>query len=166
VNTGQIIYALALAGVFLWRGPSHVAWVLLANMAATLAACLALDLGMARADATKAMMLIDMVSAAVLIVRPGLPQLVSVGYVATFWLYMANLRFGLSEATTFAVVVGLGFLQIMVAAIGTGGNNRGGSGRVPFLHNFVAPSRRVGRVGAVGMAQSGVMLSQDRGGMA
>ena len=165
MNTGQIIYALALAGVFLWHGPSHAAWVLLANMAATLAACLALDFGMDRSDATLTMMLIDFVSGAALVFKPGLSRVLAAGYATTVPLYALNILAGLSEGTTFAVVMAVGFIQIMVAAIGGDSNDRGNRGRHSDVGHSLSISVRSSGLGASGMAQTAAMLSQDRRGL-
>ena len=164
MNTGQIIYALALAGVFLWR-PGYAAWVLLANMAATLAACLALDFGMDRSDATLTMMLIDFIAGAALVVKPGLPRLLSVGYATTVPLYALNIVAGLSDGTTFAVVMAVGFIQIMVAAIGGDSNDRGNRRRRSDVGHSLSISVRSSGLGAGGMAQTAALLSQDRGGL-
>ncbi len=127
VSPGQWLYLIALALLFWWRGPSFAAWVLLANAVVTLAVLGAMDWGlMGRTEKTLFLMLVDFVSGAVLLTSPGLPRVLSIGYAITVPLYSANIIFGVSEGTTFAVVIGIGLLQIVVAGIGHDDNGRGG----------------------------------------
>lgn len=152
MNTGQIIYALALAGIFAWRGPSFAVWVLLGNMLATLAVCGAMDLQwITRDNATLSMMLTDFASAAVLITKPGISRIIAAGYGVTVPIYSASIIFGATESATFAVVVAIGFLQLMVAGIGSNDNGLRGRGGRSYVGHPLLLARRVdgGRAGSV-----------------
>jgi hypothetical protein len=159
----QIAYAIALAGLFAWRGPSLTAWVLLGNMVAALVGCLAMDWGLlGRSDATLTMMLIDFVSAAILVTQPGLPRVIAAGYAATIPLYSLSIMFSVAESTTFAIVIGIGFAQLAVAGIGAGGDDRGNRGRFSDVGYPVSVSGRNSGMGAGGLAQGASLLSPDR----
>ena len=124
MNEAQIIYAIALAAVFAAHGPTFSAWVLLANMAATLVACLAMDLGaLDRTGATMTMMVIDFASGAVLLTKPGQSRLIAMGYAVTVPIYAGTILAGIAESTTFAIVIGIGFCQLVVVGIGSGGGH-------------------------------------------
>ena len=153
----QIVYAIALAGLFWHSGPSFTAWVLLGNMLAALLGCLALDLDwLGRADTTLTMMLIDFVSGSLLLTRPGLPRAIAVGYGITIPVYALSIIFSVSESTTFAVVIAIGLVQIMVAGIGADSDDRGGRNRYPDVGGPVPSSG-----GNHGMAQGGLAQSAD-----
>ena len=162
----QIAYALAMAALFAWRGPSFATWVLLGNMVAALLGCLAMDVGiLERADATLTMMLIDFVAGSILLTRPGLSRVIAVGYGMTIPFYWLSLRFGVSEGTTFAIVIGIGFVQLMVAGIGTGSNDRGNRGRRADVAGSVSVSGRNSGLAQGGVAQGAALLSQHRRGL-
>lgn len=130
MNTAQIVYVIGLAGVFAFRGPNPAAWVLLANLAATLAACLAMDLGRLDRDAaTLTMMIIDLASAAALLSMPGLPRVVAAFYAITIPAYSLNILFGVQIGTTFAIVNAVAFFQLAVAGLGGSGDDPGHRGR-------------------------------------
>lgn len=166
MNAAQIIYALALALIFAARGPIFPAWVLLANMLATLAACLAMDLGALERDgATLTMMIIDLASGAALMQRPGLSRVVAVGYAATVPLYSLTIVFEVQTDTTFAIVNGIAFIQLAVAGFGSGGNGGGNRRRFCGLPDYLASSFRIDPVGERGMAQDRRHLSANSGGV-
>ena len=126
MNTFQIIYVICLAAVFALRGSSPVAWVLLANLAATLAACLAMDLGwLSRDEATLTMCVIDLASGVVLLSSPGLGRIVALGYAITVPIYSANLIFGVQIGATYALVNVAAIAQVMVALIGQNSDDGG-----------------------------------------
>jgi len=83
VNTFQIAYTLWLAGLFAFRGPSRAVWILLANLVATLLACLLLDLGhMDRMGLTVSLMVIDLAAASraqalIRITQPADPSIIA-----------------------------------------------------------------------------------------
>lgn len=137
MNGFQIAYTLALAVIIGWRGLSFVTVLLAINLAATLGACWAFDLGaMDRDGLTRWMMVIDLAAGSVLAVRPGAARLVAVGYALTVPLYALPLGFGVQLDTTLAIVYIVASAQLMVAAIGpgsgdTGGGRRGRRGSVP-----------------------------------
>ena len=162
----QIAYAVALAALFVWRGPSFTAWVLLGNMGAALVGCYAMDLGLiGRTDTTLAMMLIDFVSASLLLTQSGLPRVIAAGYAVTIPLYALNVVFGVSEGTTFALVIGLGFVQLVVAGIGSDSDDRGNHSRNADMEiSLSAPGRNSGMVSG-GFAQVAGLLSQDHRGL-
>ena len=162
----QIAYAVALVALFAWRGPSFTAWVLLGNMGAALAGCYAMDLGViGRTDTTLAMMLIDFVSASLLLTQPGMPRVIAAGYAVTIPLYALNVVFGVSESTTFALVIGLGFVQLVVAGIGAGGDDRGNRSRRDDVAGPVSVSGRNYGMVSGGFAQVAGLLSQDHRGL-
>ena len=121
----QAFYVIWVFGVFaLWK-PTLTAWVVLANMATTLAVCLAMDLGKASRDqATSLMMVIDLASGTALIFRPGLSRVMGATFGVTALLHTLNLAFGVSIGATFAVVYAVNAVQLGVLAIGSGGNTR------------------------------------------
>ena len=166
MNDTQIIYALGLALVFALRGPGFVQWVMLANMAATLAACLALDLGAERGGVTLSIMLADLAAGAVLLPRPGLPRVIAAGYAIMVPLYSLTIVFDVQTGTTFAIVNGIGFIQLAVAGIGSGADNGGGHrGGLSGLSGDLASSFRIDPMGKGGMAQDRRLLSGDSRGL-
>lgn len=154
MNDTQIIYALCLALVFAMRGPGFVQWVLLANMAATLAACLAMDLGaMDRGAVTLSIMLADLAAGAWLLQRPGLPRIIAAGYAVMVPLYSLNIVFDVQSGTTFAIVNGIAFIQIAVAGIGSGSNGGGNRRGLRGMPDHLALSARLDPVGQMDVAQ-------------
>ena len=149
MNLAQWAYMIGLAALFVWRGPSFAAWVLLGNAIATLSVCLAMDLDvLGRQDATLFMMLIDLASGVALMTDPGLSRLLALGYAVTVPIYSASVVFGVAETTTFAVVVGVGMLQLVVAGFGQGGDDNGSRRRLCADLYLVAvpsgnPARRI-----------------------
>jgi hypothetical protein len=111
------------------------------------------------------MMLIDFVSGAALVFKTGLSRVIAVGYATTVPLYALNILAGLSEGTTFAVVMAVGFIQLAVAAIGGDSNDRGNRGRRSDVGHSLSISVRSSGLGAGGMAQTAALLSQDRRGL-
>jgi hypothetical protein len=160
LTLGQIIYCLAIAGLFAWRGSTYAAWVIALDQVAILAACLAMDLGaLTDSGSLLTMMLIDVAAGVALISRPGLPRLLSIGYSLTVPLYALEVHDYLSRDTTFALVMAIGFVQIVVAGIGSSGGdyghgNRGHSDGAGLL--FPRRNRRGFVVG----------LAEDKGGLA
>ena len=160
MNTQQTIYAIALLAVALWRGWKHPGvLVLLANMVATLAACWAMDEGiLGRTDATMSMMVIDFISGAVLLTGQTQAKVIAAGYGITVPIYGANIIFNVASSATFAVVIAIGFAQIMVAAIDTSGRDG--------LRNRGRRSA-VGRAVAISAGHQGLGLgglAKNRGG--
>lgn len=143
MNTAQIITVIWAGGLLLFR-PSFSAKVMAVNIAATLAICLALDLGAAsRTDATMLMMLADLAAGAALIFRAGLARVVGLSFAVTSMLHTLNLAFGVSNSTTFAVLYLMNFVQLGMLSSGGGGGSRIRAmfGRGDFLGG-VSPSRR------------------------
>lgn len=166
MNSVQIIYAAALAAVFATRGPSAAAWGLLANMAATIAACLAMDLGaLDRGNATIAIMLIDFATGAALMMRPGVARIIAAGYAVTVPIYSMTVIFGVQTGTTFAIVNAIAFIQLAVVYIGNGSDDLGNRDRRASLADHLASSFRSDPVGKGGMAQSHGLLSVDSRGV-
>jgi len=166
MNDTQIIYALGLALVFALRGPGFVQWVLLANMAATLAACLALDLGMMeRGAVTLSIMLIDLAAGAWLLQRPGLPRIIAAGYAVMVPLYSLTIVLDVQTGTTFAIVNGIAFLQLAVAGIGSSGNGGGNRRGFHSLSDHLALSFRIDPVDERGVAQDRRNLSGNSRGL-
>jgi hypothetical protein len=163
LSLGQWIYLIALALLFAARGASFPALVFLGNAAATLAVCLAMDLRLLdRTEATLFMMLVDIASFIVMVSSPGLPRLLSIGYAITVPVYAANVFFSLSEGATFAVVITIGVIQIVVAGIGLGGDAGGGHRRPAWLLAPMALPERDFRHGAGYQAQGRLHLSANQ----
>lgn len=158
MTLGQIIYCAAIAGLFAWRGQSYAAWVLALDQLGILAVLGLFDLGMiGRSDATLYQMVVDFMAGAALAAKPGLPRLLSLGYAITVPLYAANILFSLATGTTFALVMGIGFLQLAVAGIG---QDSGGGGRVDRRH-MLRRNRLVLSRGNMGMGEGGLAQSRD-----
>ncbi len=167
ISPGQWAYLIALALLFWWRGPSFAAWVLLANAVATLAVLGAMDWGLlGHTEKTLFLMLIDFASGAVLLTSPGLPRVLAVGYGIIILVYPANIIFGVSEGTTFAIVIGIGILQIVVAGIGYGGDGGGGLRRYSDGPHLVALPGRNSGLGAPVVAEVSGGAETDRRGVA
>jgi len=163
MNTAQITYAVLLAIVFAWRGPSYGLWVLLGNLLATLAICLGMDLGaVGRSDATVYMMIVDAASGAALVIRPGLARVASVGYALTVPIYSAVILFGVSPDTTFAVIYVVLFAQLGVFAVGGNGGN-GFSSRHRLHHRFHHPAQSL-RTQSMARGSVSEVSGNDRGG--
>lgn len=143
MNFYQVAYTLALLALAYpaW-GRQRYAWsCLAANLAATLAICLAMDIGaMGATDARTAMMIADLAIGVALAMRPGLPRVIASGYALTVPLYVPLINGIFTRGVAdFTVVYWVSALQIMALAFGTLGNNSGGgprrrfvSGRVPM----------------------------------
>jgi hypothetical protein len=166
MNATQIIYAIALAGVFAFR-PGFVAWWLLANMTATLAACFAMDIGaLDRDGATLSIMIIDLATGAFLATRPGLPRIIAAAYVVMVPLYSLTIVLDVQSDTTFAIVNGIAFMQLAVAGIGSSGDSGGGGLRgFDGLSDHLATSFRIDPMGQGGMAMDRHLLSADSRGL-
>lgn len=146
MNAAQITYLAWMGLILFYRTPNHAMWVLLANMLATFAACGAMDAGwLDRGDSTMTMMLIDFASLAVALVGRDLAVTIAFGYFLTVISYSLTIFWGVQSSTTFAIVNLVGFVQLAVVSIGSGGNNGGRRLRrfAGFLHSVVSPRRNV-----------------------
>lgn len=137
MNGFQIAYSLALLALAYpaW-GRQRYAWsCLAANLAATLAICLAMDIGaMGATDARTAMMIADLATGVALAMRPGLPRVIAAGYALTVPLYVPLINGIFTRGTAdFTVIYSVTVLQIAALAIGTLGDNSGGGPRRRFL---------------------------------
>lgn len=133
----QIAYVAALVVLVVWRG-GYAVWCLIANAAAVLAVCLAMDLGLvSRLNATINFMLIDFLTGCLMAVRPGFSRVVSFGFALTIPAYAANIVSMASDDATFAIVWVVLVLQIGVVAIGSSGNRSGGNRSRLYLDPFV-----------------------------
>ena len=164
MNAAQIIYVAWVALIFIGLGQSFALWVLTANMVATLLACLAMDLGyLDRDGATLSMMVIDFAAGAMLLASPGLPRLIAAGYAANLAFYTANIVFGVSADTTFAVVIAIGFLQLAAVSIGQDGGNGVRRDRgPPDVGYSLGLSGRIESMGQADLAQAGDHVSKGR----
>lgn len=163
MNFFQIAYALALVALAYpaWGRQRYALGWLVANLVATLAACLAMDLGMIDRDgATVSMSIIDLCAGVGLALRPGIPQLIAWGYAVTVPIYFANLIWGKPIDATFALVYIAAVAQMGVFAIGCGpGFGSGGGGNRGRFASRVSVVLS-GRNGA----PSGAVLSCDQAG--
>lgn len=158
MNTYQIAYLLALAALTwpAWGRQRYAMGWLWANLAATLAACLAMDLGlMGRDGATVSMLTIDLISGVALSLRPGISRLIAWGYAITVPLYFMNLAFGMAIDATYGFIYIAATAQMGVLVIGCGFGSGGGGLLRRFADRFsVVSSRR-------DQAPSGAVVSRD-----
>ena len=133
MNSFHIAYAAWLAGIFILSRPDRAAWVVLANMTATLAVCGLMDIdAMSDAGSRMAMMAIDTASAAVLVTRAGVSRVLAALFAVSSGLHIPYLVFGVSPSTTFAVVYIVNVAQLAVLTIGIFSD--GGGGKFRFRH--------------------------------
>ena len=141
MNTFQIIYSLALLALVYpaWGGHRQVVVLMLANLLATLGACLAMDLDAIPAnDARLLMMQIDLITGVALAMRPGLARVIAVGYMVNVFLYRPWIDDGFTRNDfALTVIYIVNALQIGALAFGTFGDHNGGGKRRRFA------SRRV-----------------------
>lgn len=176
ISPWQAAYALGLAVLFYTRGPSLIAWVLLADFIAILAVMGAMDFGLlVRApgndQATGAVLVVWCITAAVLVSQPGLARVLAGFSFVGISIFAATLYFGVQTGTTSAIVNALALVQLAVAGIGLGGDDGGNRGRYSDRGNPVSVSGGdYGMVGssaaqgAGGLARRADLLSQDGGG--
>lgn len=164
ISPAQWAYALGLAALFWWRGPSLVAWVLLADFAALLAIAGAMDFGLMGKDAARWSMAVAWVaSVSILATNPGMARAIAAIGAFSIAIFVICLQFGVQFATTSAIVNASAFLMLAVAGIGMGGDSGAGRGH---SDRPVSVGLQAGNpvMASGGMAHGAVMLSQDRGG--
>lgn len=164
ISPAQAAYALGLAVLFYWRGPSITAWVLLADFIAILAIAGAMDMEwLDRKQATLSMLVVWVVSTAILATMP-LKILAALGAVAV-GAFIAAIRFDVQTSTTSAIVNAVAFIMLAVALYGLGGDS-GGGGRLAVDRPLSVglPPRDIG-MGQAGVAQRADLLSPDRRGL-
>ncbi len=163
VSPAQWAYAVGLALLFWWRGPSPVAWVLLADFAALLAIAAVMDFQLIdRNGAHWSMLVVWVASVAVLATIPGAGRVIAAIGVVWVTFFLIALRFQFQFPATSAIVNAGAFIMLAVALYGlgsTGGSGRGHSDRP------LPVGLSVGNHGlaAGGMAQGAAHLSADRG---
>ena len=132
MNTFQTIYALALLALAYpaWGRQRFALLCLAGNLAATLMACLAMDIGVVDGESARVwMMVIDLATGVVLALRPGLPRVISAGYALTVPLYVPLINGLFTRGIAdFAVVYCVAALQIGALFIGTLGGHSGNGG--------------------------------------
>ena len=146
MNTFQTIYALALLALAYpaWGRQRFSLLCLAGNLAATLLACLAMDIGAVDGESARVwMMVIDLATGVVLAMRPGLPRVIALGYALTVPLYVPLIHGLFTRGfADFAVVYCVAALQILALALGSLGGNSGYGGgirrRVSALPNAMA----------------------------
>jgi hypothetical protein len=107
MNDFQIGYTIALVALTYpaWGRQRYALLWLWFNLVATLAVCLAMDLGaIDREGATVSMLIIDLCAGVGLALRTGVPHLIAWGYAITVPIYFANLIWGKPIDATFALV--------------------------------------------------------------
>ena len=132
MTTFQIVYVVVMVLLVYpaWGQQRYALAWLWANLAATLAACLAMDVGyLDRDGATASMMVIDICAGVALCQRPGLPRLISWGYVVTVPIYAANIAFDVQTLATYAILNAVAALQVGVLVVGMGSGGGGIRGR-------------------------------------
>ena len=163
VSPAQWAYAVGLAMLFWWRGPSPVAWVLLADFIALLAIAAAMDFQLIdRNGAHWSMLVVWVASVAVLATIPGAGRVIAAIGMGVIAFFLIALRFQFQFPATSAIVNAGAFIMLAVAFYGmgtSGGNGRGNADRPVSL------GLSVGNHGlaAGGMAQGAAHLSADRG---
>lgn len=164
ISPAQWAYALGLAGLFAWRGPSLVAWVLLADFLALLAIAGAMDFGLLdRTGANWSMLVVWVATAAAFAMQPGTGRVLAALSVAAITIFIACLYFRVQFATTSAIVNASAFIMLAVAGYGMGGDS-GGSRRYSDRPLSVGLSAGNSGLGAGGMARGADLLSSDSGG--
>jgi len=157
VSDFQIAYTIAMVAItyLAWGKQRYALAVLGLNLIATLAVCLAMDLGyLDRDGATASMMVTDIFAGALLVMRPGLSRIISWGYAVTVPVYAANLTFDVQPPTTYAILNAIAGLQLGVLTIGMGGSFGGGGKRGrSFSDGSVAISEREPAISAVSFLQ-------------
>lgn len=175
ISLGQMAYAVCLAALFSWRGPSFILWVMLADFVALLVIAGAMDLGLlvrnGDADtATPAMMIVWVVSAAVLAFRPDTLAHVLAGLSAlAIPVFGLTIVFGVQISTTAAIVNAIAFIQLVAVGVGLG-NHGGGAGRgLRDISAHMAASFQGDYVGEIagqgGVALDRHLLSADSRGL-
>lgn len=155
MNTAQYILLACLALLWLWRADRYAMACLTANFVVTLAICLAMDLGaLDRAGSTSWQMVVDLGTAAGMVLRPGLSRILAMGYAVTLPVYAAILFFALPQVEGFGVITLIAFVQLGVVTIDTftgGGVGGGKRGRNRILGYCLAKSH-----GSANLAQRAV----------
>ena len=131
------------------------------NLAAFLAVCHLMDIGfLDRGETTLWFAVIDMATAAALVIKPGLPRVVAAGFAVTITTYAVSVPFGAPTDTTFAIVWAILVLQLGVVAFGSSGNHGGGGYRRRNSHpvSLGSPAGR-GNMGGIGGAQDIALFS-------
>lgn len=141
MNSYQVAYLLALAALTYpaWGKQRYALGCLWGNLVVTLAACLAMDLGLfSRDDATVSMLIVDLSTGVALALRPGISQIIAWGYAITVPIYFANLVWGNPIDATYALIYIAATAQVGVLAIGVipGSGAGGGRRRRPFANHI------------------------------
>jgi hypothetical protein len=165
VTPAQWAYGIGLALLFWWRGPSLVAWTLLAGFVATLAIAAAMDFGvLGKSDARLFMLIVWVATAAALVTQPGPGLAIAAVSAAFIPVFAAGIYFGVEFRTTAAIVSVGSFIILAVAFYGMG---NGGPGGIDHRRPADRPldlglSAEADQLGEGGLAQSAAFLSQDR----
>lgn len=169
ISPAQWAYAAALAGLFAWRGPSPILWVLVADYVAMLAIFAAMDFGLlarepGNDEVSWAFLVLWVATVAYLATIPGAGRVMALVGFLTIAFFLAALRFQFQFLATSAIVNAGAFIMLAVAAYGMG--NGGGAGRGhsdrPLPLGLSAGDHQLG---AGGLAHGAGLLSQDRRGL-
>lgn len=133
MNLFQASYLVALVALTYpaWGRQRYALACLWGNLAAMLAASLAMDLGaLSPTDARVIMMIVDLVTGVALAMRPGLARGIAAGYALTVPLYVPLISgFFTRGDADFTIVYIVSALQIGALAFGTFGDHSGGGKR-------------------------------------
>lgn len=165
ISPAQWAYAIGLAALFWLRGPSLVAWVLLADFLALLAIAAAMDFGaLGAAEARWSMLVVWVATAAVMAVSPGVAKVMASVCVLAIAAFLACLLFGVQFGTTSAILNAAAFIILGVALIGMGGAGGGSRGHSDRPLPVAIQAGNDG-LASGGLARRADLLSPDRGGL-
>lgn len=130
ISPAQWAYAFGLAVLFWLRGPSLVAWVLLADFVAILAVAGAMDFRLIeKSDARLFMLVIWAATAAIMVTQPGVGRVIAAISAIMLAIFAACLAFGVQMSATSAIVNAGAFIILAVATYGLGSGGDTGGGR-------------------------------------
>jgi hypothetical protein len=152
MNQFQQAYTVILLAMTLmaWRRQGYVLTCLWASLLATLAVCLAMDMGLDKDTSRLSMMIVDLTTGVALAMRPGLARIIAAGYAVTVPLYVPAISGLFTRGDeNFTVIYIVAALQLGALAVGTFGSNGGGGSRRRFANpvSMAIPQRGAAMAG-------------------
>ena len=168
ISPWQMAYAIGLVVLFGRRGPTLIAWVLLADFLIILGIMAAMDFGLlvreqGNDQVTASVLVVWCVTAAIMVTQPGLGRVLAVLSVLGITAFSATLFWGVQVSTTSAIVNTVALFQLAVACFGSSGDDSGDGRRVSSGQVCVEIPSRVEGVVFGGVAQGASLLSADCG---